>query len=185
MERAEEATTTLFPFPFPPTLLTPLMWPRYVYSEKGGKPYLPHPFQVSLDLLSPRTSSPTQPFPTLSQSLAEEEEEEEKYTFEKKKRRGGRRCNHSMRQFPTFRSYFSWANPHLQQKVHSHKFSLCRFLLWDSKHTFWGNLCGGRVLQVWSIPGSLCPVNIWVLHYSSTSQSYSYLFQCLTICSGF
>merc|ERR1712223_2189988 len=57
--------------------------------------------QVSLDLLSPRTSSPTQPFPTLSHSLAEEEEEEEdKYTFERRKR-GGRRCNHSMRQFPT------------------------------------------------------------------------------------
>ena len=51
------------------------------------------------------------------------------------------------------------------KKVHSHKFSICRFLLWDSKHTFWGNLCNGRVLQVWSIPGSLCPVNIWVLHY--------------------
>ena len=65
------------------------------------------PFQVSLDLLSPRTSSPTQPFPTLSPSLVEEEEEEEKYTFERRKRRGGRRCNHSMRQFPTFRSYFS------------------------------------------------------------------------------
>merc|ERR1719220_1690608 len=63
--------------------------------------------QVSLDLLSPRTSSPTQPFPTFSPSLAEEEEEEEKYTFERRKRRGGRRCNHSMRQFPTFRSYFS------------------------------------------------------------------------------
>ena len=51
------------------------------------------------------------------------------------------------------------------KKVHSHKFSIRRFLLWDSKHTFWGNLCGGGVLQVWSIPGSLCPVNIWVLYY--------------------
>merc|ERR1712004_465992 len=51
--------------------------------------------QVSLDLLSPRTSSPTQPIPTLSPSLAEEEEEKEKYTFERRKRRrrGGRRCN--------------------------------------------------------------------------------------------
>jgi len=88
-------------------------------SKGGDDDSIPLPFspnlahttdvtQVSLDLLSPRTSSPTQPFPTLSPSLAEEEEEEEeKYTFERRKRRGGRRCNHSMRQFPTFRSYFS------------------------------------------------------------------------------
>merc|ERR1712107_636335 len=92
---------------------------EYGESRGGDDDSIPLPFppnlahttdvtQVSLDLLSPRTSSPTQPLPTLSPSLAEEEEEEEeKYTFERRKRRGGRRCNHSMRQFPTFRSYFS------------------------------------------------------------------------------
>merc|ERR1719357_383753 len=69
-------------------------------SRGGDQDSIPLPFspnlahttdvtQVSLDLLSPRTSSPTQPFPTLSPSLAEEEEEEEeeeKYTFERRKR---------------------------------------------------------------------------------------------------
>lgn len=64
--------------------------------------------QVSLDLLSPRTDSPTQqPFP--APSLVDEEEELGMCSYQRRRRmgRGGRRCNHPMRQFPTFRSYFS------------------------------------------------------------------------------
>jgi len=68
--------------------------------------------QVSLDLLSPRTDSPThKPFP--APSLVEEVEEEEDLemcSYQRRRRmggKGGRRCNRPMRQFPTFRSYFS------------------------------------------------------------------------------
>jgi len=59
--------------------------------------------QVSLDLLSPRTDSPThKPFPPVSPSLVEEDEEEElemcSYRRRKRMGRGGsRRCNHPMR----------------------------------------------------------------------------------------
>jgi quinolinate synthase len=60
--------------------------------------------KVSLDLLSPTH----QPFPT--PSLVDAKEEELGMCSYQRRRRmgkGGRRCNLPMRQFPTFRSYFS------------------------------------------------------------------------------